>query len=72
MQIDRLRVHTDYVTDLSLIEATVSTHKVGNEDVLDNHNGPSAAQYGDCSLLSASTDKTIRMTPFSFLDMTFA
>jgi len=65
-------VHTDYVTDLSLIEVSVPTHGVDMEDNPDIRELSAAAQYGDCSLLSASTDKTIRLTPFSFLDMTFA
>ena len=70
--VSRLRVHTDYVTDLNLIEVSAPTPGADREDTPDIRDLSAAAQYGDCSLVSASTDKTIRLTPFSFLDMTFA
>lgn len=62
-----MKLHTDYVTDLALIEEVVP----GGGDS-DRNMGDGGAQFGDCSVLTSSTDKTIRLTPFSFLDMEFA
>lgn len=63
-----MKLHTDYIADLALVEVpTISTGEDSDQNM-----GDFGAHFGDCSVLTASTDKTIRLTPFSFLDMEFA
>lgn len=79
-----MSAHTDYVTDIALIECSIGG--TGGEDMLDDRDdaeyrdgnsaaSPSAAAVHspstEFSILSGSTDKTIRLTPFSLLDKQF-
>lgn len=66
-----MKAHTDYVSDLALIEGPPAASNDHTQESRLNTKGLSVP-FGDCSVLSASTDKTIRLTPFSFLDMQFA
>lgn len=63
--------HTDYVTDLALIERGVGGGMGGDGDV-DSPTSPSVhSQSTELSILSGSTDKTIRLSPFSVPDGQF-
>lgn len=68
----RMTAHTDYVSDLALIELSVGGDRDDDSIDVDSPMSPSVhSQSTELSILSGSTDKTIRLTPFSALDGQF-
>lgn len=69
---DRMVAHTDYVTDLALIERGVGGGMGDDSCDVDSPVSPSVhSQSTELSILSGSTDKTIRLSPFSVPDGQF-